>query len=199
MQLSSEPSPENIMGLLSPDSLALVGLLSVSSAPPVAAQKLRDLELGVPPHTSAPAPTSQPSALELTLLSLVGGVSGASTIGTVGFMIDGIYCKRHHGKEESFIFGPCTFYTGAASATGWFGGAIVGSTLKSVRIAERRGCQRRDAILRAAAGGALGVLPGATIVALRPSKYPASRSFFIAAAPIFSGLGAAAAVAGCHN
>jgi hypothetical protein len=187
------------MRLPSASPLALALLLVLASPPPMCAQQLRQLQSGARADTSRSVPANQPSGLRLTISSLVGGVSGASLIGTAGFMVDGAYCNRHHGKEESFIFGPCTFYTGAASAAGWFGGAVLGSTLKSVRIAQKRGCRRRDAILRATTGALVGALPGALVVAGRPDKYPSSRSFFIVAAPIFSGLGAAATVADCHN
>jgi hypothetical protein len=114
-------------------------------------------------------------------------------------LVDQAYCERHHGDEETFLFGPCFLYAGGGFVAGWFGGAIAGSTLGAARVAQKRGCPRNAAMLRAAAGAIMGSAPGLIVVAPRPGKYPPSRSVFIAGAPLLSGLGAAAAVIGCHG
>jgi hypothetical protein len=85
-----------------------------------------------------------------------------------------------------------------AFAAGWFGGAVVGSTIGAARFAEQRGCRRNTAKSLALIGAAIGSAPGAIIAAGRTGNYPPSRSVFIAAAPLLSGIAAAVAVLGCH-
>ena len=74
----------------------------------------------------------------------------------------------------------------------------MGATFGAAQVAEKRGCARKAAILRAAVGAAFGAVPGVAVVAQRTGKYPPSRSVFIAGAPVLSGIGAAVAVRGCH-
>jgi len=146
----------------------------------------------------SPQPDRLPTTFELAATSVGGATGGGLIGGFVGFAIDGLYCQRHHGREPSFIFGPCTFYVGAASATGWFAGAPVGATWGAARIAERRGCPHETAITRSALGAVIGLAPDLVLLAPRSAQYPPLRSVLIAGAPVLSGLGAALAVHGCH-
>jgi hypothetical protein len=180
-------------------AVSLVSVINLFAAPISGAQQLRQSRAGIGPDLSSELRHNPPSDLRLTLVTLGGGVSGAFLTATVGFMIDDRYCERHHGKEPGFIFGPCTFYTGAGTPAGWFSGAVWGSTLKAIHIAEERGCPRQKALIRAAGAALLGTLPGVALVAALPDEYHSSRGFFIGGAPIFAGLAAAAAVAGCHS
>jgi hypothetical protein len=179
--------------------LALALGITVWSTRTASGQQSRQLEVGVMPAAHVSLPDSSPSGISLNLKTLLKSVAGSLSGGTVGFAVDQMYCEQHHGREPSFLFGPCFLYVGAGSSVGWFGGGIVGSTLEAARIAQKRGCPRNAALLRAFVGAAIGAAPGVSIVASRPGKYPPSRSVFIAAAPILAGLGAAAAVIGCHG
>jgi hypothetical protein len=169
----------------------------VASPRPASCQQLRLIEAGVQTSNTQIADT-RPSGFSLSSKSVGWSVFGSLLGAAAGLTVDQAYCQRHHGDEQGFIFGPCSFYANEGFGAGWFGGAIVGSTFGAVRVAEKRGCARKTAILRAALGAAVGSAPGLSIVARRPGKYPPSRSVFIAAAPLLSGLGAAAAVIGCH-
>jgi hypothetical protein len=119
--------------------------------------------------------------------------------GGIGSVADGAYCKTHHGDEPTIIFGPCFLYAAAGTATGWFGGSIVGATVGATSIARKRGCSPVSAIVRAFSGAMLGALPGIVLVAPQTGKYPSTKTAFILAAPLLSGVGAAAAVANCHH
>ena len=138
------------------------------------------------------------SPFELGATSVGGGTGGALIGGIAGLLVDGAYCQRHHGKEPSIIFGPCFFYTGAATPIGWFGGAAVGGTWGAVHVAEKQGCARNAAIMRAVRGAVMGVAPGILMMTSGAGRYPPLRSMFIAGAPVLSGAGAAIAVRGCH-
>ena len=115
------------------------------------------------------------------------------------FAIDGAYCQRHHGRDPSFIVGPCFLYVGVGSGIGWFGGSVVGATWGAARIAERRGCARETAISRSILGATFGLASGLLILAPSSGKYPPARSMFTIGAPLLSGIGAAYAVRGCHG
>jgi hypothetical protein len=175
----------------------ILGLI-VASARPIGCQQLQLIEAGVQTSGHAQVTDSRPSGFSLGARAIGWSVSGSLLGGAVGLGVDQAYCKRHHGDEPGFLFGPCFLYANEGFASGWFGGAILGSTIGAVRVAEKRGCSRRTAILRAAIGAAIGSAPGLSIVASRSGKYPPSRSIFIAGAPLLSGIGAAAAVVGCH-
>ncbi|HEX9130363.1 MAG TPA: hypothetical protein VF850_14465 [Gemmatimonadaceae bacterium] len=178
--------------------ITLALAIIVASTRSLDCQQLRLIEAGVHTRDYTQVADTRPSAFSLSIKSIGGSVGGSLLGGTAGLAVDQAYCERHHGKEPSFLFGPCFLYANEGFAAGWFGGAIVGSTLGAVRVAEKRGCARGAAILRAAIGATIGAAPGLSIVAKRSGKYPPSRSIFIAGAPILSGLGAAAAVVGCH-
>lgn len=168
------------------------------AARPIGCQQLQMLAAGVQPARGIHL-FENPSGLSLTVKSVLGSSAGALGGAAVGLMVDQAYCQRHHADKSDDLFGPCFAYAGEATAIGWFGGTVLGATIGAVRVAEQRGCPRRTAILRAAAGAAIGAAPGIMIVAPRSGEYPPSRSAFIFAAPVLSGLGAAAAVAGCHG
>ena len=174
----------------------LAFLATVASASSLAAQELRLIEAGV--HAPKQTQYEGPSDLALTAKSVGWSAMGSLLGGSAGLAVDQAYCKRHHGDEPSFLFGPCFLYANEGFGVGWFSGTIVGATYGAVKEARKRGCPRGAAILRAVAGASVGAAPGLIIVAKRPGKYPPSRSVFIAGAPLLSGLGAAAAVIGCH-
>jgi hypothetical protein len=181
----------------SASAFALILGLIFSSAHSVDCQQARQLEIGIQP--AAPSVTdTHPSGRALTIKSVEWSAYGSLLGGVLGLTVDDAYCNRHHGHEQGFIFGPCTFYYNEGFGVGWFGGAIIGSTFGAARIAEKRGCPRREAIWRAMAAAAIGVAPGAIIAARRLGRYPPSRSLMIATAPLLGGIGAAAAVVGCH-
>src|SRR6266853_572299 len=167
----------------------------VASRQSLGCQQLPLIEAGVHTRDYTQADT-RPSAFSLGKKSVGESVFASLLGGAAGLAVDQAYCERHHGKEPSFLFGPCFMYVNEAFAAGWFGGAIVGSTFGAVRVAEKRGCARSAAILRATIGATIGAAPGLSIVARRSGKYPPSRSIFLAGTPFLSGLGAAAAVGG---
>lgn len=146
----------------------------------------------------APQFDRPPTTFELGATSVGGAAGGALVAGFAGFAIDDVYCERHHGREQSFLFGPCFLYVGYGSAIGWFGGSIVGATWGASRIAERRGCARDAAIVRSALGATLGLASGLLILAPSSGRNPPARSVFTLGAPVLSGLGAAVAVHGCR-
>jgi hypothetical protein len=170
----------------------------ILSARPVLCQQLQLIEAGVRAPKYAQVADSSPSGFVLSAKSVGWSVFGSLLGGLTGLDLDHAYCERHHRGEQGFLFGPCFFYANEGFAAGWFGGAVLGSTFGAVRVAEKRGCARSNAIGRAMIGAAVGSAPGVIIVAGRPGKYPPSRSMFIAAAPLLSGIGAAVAVLGCH-
>ena len=170
----------------------------ILSARPVLCQQLQLIEAGVRAPKYAQVADSSPSGFVLSAKSVGWSVFGSLLGGLTGLDLDHAYCERHHRGEQGFLFGRCFFYANEGFAAGWFGGAVVGSTIAAVRVAEKRGCARSTAIGRAMIGAAVGSAPGVIIVAGRPGKYPTSRSMFIAAAPLLSGIGAAVAVLGCH-
>jgi hypothetical protein len=178
--------------------LALAFGIIISSARPISCQQLRQLEMGVLP-ARASLPDSSPSGFATALKTLRWSVPSTLLGGMVGFGVDQVYCSQHHSHDPSFLFGPCTFYASGGSAVGWFGGAILGSTFAAAHVAQKRGCPQSAALLRAAAGAVIGAAPGSIIVASGSGNYPPSKSMFIAAAPFLAGLGAAAAVIGCHG
>jgi len=170
----------------------------VASTRSLGCQQLRLIEAGIHTPNYTQVADASPSAFSLGKESVGWSVFGTLLGGAAGLAVDQAYCERHHGKEPSVLFGPCSFYANEGFAAGWFGGAIAGSTVGAVRVAEKRGCARSAAILRAAVGASIGAAPGLNIVARRSGKYPPSRSIVIAGTPFLSGLGAAAAVVGCH-
>ena len=140
-----------------------------------------------------------PTDFELAANSVGMATGGALIAGGVGFAIDDIYCERHHGKEPSFLFGPCFLYAGAGSIIGWFGGTVVGATLGAARTAEQRGCPHGAAVTRSVLGAAIGVAPSILVLAPRGGRYARWRAMFTIGAPALTGLGAALAVRGCRR
>ena len=139
-----------------------------------------------------------PTTFELFATGVGGAAGGALVGGLAGLTIDGAYCQRHHGKDPSFLFGPCFLYVGDGTAIGWFGGTVVGATWGAARVAEKRGCARGTAIRRSALGSMIGLASGLAILAPSSGKYPQAHSMFTVGAPVLSGIGAAVAVRGCH-
>lgn len=184
--------------------LARVGLafalaLSTLSGRTVGCQQLRRLEVGIHTSDRGQLSTSRPSVFSLNAESVERSVLWSMLAGAAGLAVDQAYCERHHANEPAILFGPCFLYASEGFAAGWFGGTIVGSSLGAARISQKRGCPRLAAILRSAAGAAIGALPGLSIVAGRSGNYPPSRSVIIAITPLLGGIGAAAAVTGCHG
>ena len=178
-------------------ALALALGIIASSANILGCQQLSALEAGVQqPNVSVAG--SQPSALSVIRQGAAWGTLGSVLGGAAGLVADQAYCNSHHGNEQSSLFGPCFVPVGGGSAIGWFGGAAVGATLGAARLAQKRGCPRRAAILRAFGGAVLGSVPGLFVIAQRPRNYPPPLSLIIAGTPILAGIGAAAAVIGCH-
>jgi hypothetical protein len=171
--------------------------LTVASARPANGQQPRLIDVGIQTPRYTAVGDSRPSGLSLSAWAIGGAVADAAVGGALGLTLDYGYCKRHPPDEQG-LFGPCFLPASGGTAAGWFGGSILGSTLGAVRVAEKRGCPRGAAILRAAIGAALGSAPGAITAASRSGQYTPARSVFIFAAPLLSGVGAAAAVAGCH-
>ncbi len=186
------------MAWSSPARLTLVFAIITSSARVAGCQELRALEAGFQQQRLSSTADNQPSALSSSIKTVGWATYGSLLAGSAGLVVDDIYCKQHHGNEQGFIFGPCTFYAGGGFATGWFGGATVGAALGAARAAQKRGCPRRAALMRAFAGAALGTAPGLSIVAPRPGKYPPSRSVVILGTPLLAGVGAVLATIGCH-
>jgi hypothetical protein len=185
------------MAWSSPAALALALGIITSSANILGCQQLHALEAGVQQPTESVS-GSQPSAVSVIRQGAAWGTLGSVLGGVGGFVADQAYCNSHNSKERSSLVAPCFVPIGEGSAIGWFGGAAVGATLGAARLAQKRGCPRRAAILRALAGAALGSAPGLIVIAQRPRNYPPPRSLIIAGTPILAGIGAAAAVIGCH-
>jgi hypothetical protein len=172
-------------------------LVTLASPPTLVSQQQRLIEVGV--HAAQTQPREAPSNFALIAKSVGRSVLGSLAGGLAGLAVDQEYCQRHHGHDPSFLFGPCFLYANEGFGAGWFGGAIVGSTYGAVKAARKRGCPRDTAMLRAIAGATLGAAPGLIVVVKRTGNYPPSRSVFIASAPLLAGIGAAAAVTGCHG
>jgi hypothetical protein len=177
--------------------ITFVFLLTVGPASSLTGQQLRLIEVGV--HAPGQTHDDASSDLSLTAKSVGWSIWGSLLGGITGLVVDQTYCERHHGKEAGGFFGPCFLYANEGFGTGWFSGAIIGSTYGAVKEARKRGCPRGAATLRALAGATVGAAPGVIITAQRTGKYPASRAVFIAGAPLLSGLGAAAAVGRCRG
>lgn len=173
-------------------SAVLVGARSAGSQ--------QSAQTDAPRHTAnSPLPEKLPTTFHLAATSVLGATGGGLTGGLAGLIVDGAYCNRHHGSEPSFGLGPCFAYVGDGTAIGWFGGSVVGAVWGAARVAEKRGCARERAIRRSALGAAIGLAPGILIVAPRSVQSPPLRSVLLAGVPVFSGIGAAIAVRGCHG
>jgi hypothetical protein len=181
-----------------PTRLALAFWIINSSAQAMDGQQIHALEAGIRNRELAAA-DSEPSTLSTGAKSVGWATYGSVLGGFSGWVVDNAYCNKHHRDEGDYIFGPCFFYANGGFATGWFGGAMVGATLGAARMAEKRGCPRGAALMRAFAGAALGAAPGLIIVVPRPGKYPPSRSLVILGTPLLAGFGATAAIIGCHT
>jgi len=187
------------MGLLSRARLAVPFGILLSHGQYAGCQQQADFKAGFEKPVVLSLSDPQPSAVELSFSAVKGAMVGSLLGGGAGFVIDGEYCKRHRGDEQGFMFGPCAFYGGEASATGWFGGALIGATVGAAQVAQKGGCSRTSALWRSFAGAAIGVAPGLSIVAGRPGKYPPWRTAVILGTPLLSGIGAGLAVIGCSH
>lgn len=143
------------------------------------------------------------SKRELFLGSMAGGAVFASGGMLLSGTIDSFACNRHHRDDPPPVlwFGPCFLPSGGSMAIGWIGGSFVGSAATAATVAAWRGCPKRQAIARSIAGAAVGSATGwlAYSAGRRSDRYPAARTWQIALTPIFSGLGSAVAVVGCHR
>jgi hypothetical protein len=178
-----------------PARLLLAFWIISSSAQAMDGQQIRALEAGIKSRDTAGA-ANRPSTFSTGAKSVGWATYGSLLGGLTGLDVDDVYCKRHHPDDGDYFFGPCTFYASGGFATGWFGGAMVGATFGAARMAEKRGCPRGAALMRAFGGAALGMAPGLSIVVARPGKYP---PLAIWGTPLLAGVGAAAAVIGCHT
>ena len=178
-----------------PTRFAIAFWIINSSAQAMDGQQIHDLEAGIQRRDTAAA-ENKPSTFSTGAKSMGWATFGSLLGGLTGLDVDDVYCKRHHPDDGDDLLGPCTFYASGGFTTGWFGGAMVGATFGAARMAEKRGCPRGAALMRAFAGAALGTAPGLAIVVARPGKYP---PLAIWGTPLLAGVGAAAAVIGCHT
>lgn len=145
------------------------------------------------------AARGRPSTTRLFLGATAGAALGAGGLGAGGILVDQALCEsRHRGEENHTLFGPCFFPAGTATAVGWHGGGVFGATRIAVRLARRRGCPPRQATWRALGGAVVGALPGLVATISRSDgRWRPARSAVVFSAPLITGAGAAAAVAGC--
>jgi hypothetical protein len=197
------PRPTSLLAPFLALGLSFAGL-ALPAARPAGAQRARDLAAAwaradaaapAPPTARGPTP---PSTYEFWATPAGWAFGYAGAAGGAGFLVDQAVCQQRHGHDEGGLFHPCFLYVAGATAMGWFGGALAGAALGATRVARARGCPRRAAVWRTLAGAALGVAPGALLVASNPAAYPPRRSALILGAPVFAGLGAAGAVVTCR-
>ena len=190
-------------------ALAL-GLLTCSIARPSAAQLPSPAGIRTRPAADTlagrdGAATAMREPLSPSGLRLVGRSIGRAAFvgelgGLAGLFVDYDVCKRHKRRGSGgLVFDPCFLYAAEGTATGWVGGALVGATYGAATGARRRGCPAGAAWWRAAVGAGIGGLPGALMAARRYQYLPPRRSVVLLSAPLLAGVGAAAAVAGCHR
>ena len=200
VQLVSDPNERGGMSLISKLRFALL----VVSVPASQLWAQNAHPIGINRRDSA----QQRTAPVQTLKSVLGSpyaqatftaVGGAFAGGFAGWIVDQIYCKQRYGDKPSFIFSYCTLYIGNAAAIGWGGGSLVGATSKAAHLARKKGCPLSEAMGRAFAGAALGLTPAALIAAKSAPVLRAHETLFVAGAPVFSGLLAAAFVKSCHR
>lgn len=183
--------------------LGIIALFAQSAE----SQQLDTLSIGIQqPVAGTASSLNAPSTFSLARTSLKWGMSGGLTAAGVGMVVDYALCKRYHADEPSYLFPRCFLPAGGGTATGWFGGAIVGATIGAARAARKRGCPSREATIRALAGAALGVVPGLIAVTRGPGKYPPENEWVapaialtVSSAPLLAGVGAAAAVITCRT
>jgi hypothetical protein len=178
--------------------LALCAIALACTSVYVGAQQLRGLTVGLKHRTSSDLPAPPPSSVRVTASAMGWAAILALGGASVGGIVDQSICERRHGHEQGTLFGPCFAYAAAPTATGWFGGSLVGATVGAARMARKRGCPRQAAGWRAFGGALLGVAPGMAAVLSGGDKFPARRSALIFTAPVLAGAGAAAAVMSCH-
>ncbi|HWL40441.1 MAG TPA: hypothetical protein VNO75_09400 [Gemmatimonadaceae bacterium] len=166
------------------------------------------LSIGIQqPVAVAASSSNAPSTFSLAKTSLKWGWGVGVGAAGVGMVVDYALCKRYHADEPSYLFPRCFMPAGGGTATGYFGGAIVGATIGAARAGRKRGCPSREATFRALAGAALGVTPGLMMLAWGgPDKYPPENEWVapaialtITTAPLLAGVGAAAAVVTCRT
>ncbi len=135
-------------------------------------------------------------------MGVLGGVGGALAGGGVGLVFDAMACFRSlddMGMAGAFVAMLCPAAAGQRTAAGWVAGAALGGAGLSAWTARGRGCPRTQAYVRAAAGAALGALPGMLAVAGSGGRYPPPRSALVLGTPLLSALGAGAAVVTCQR
>jgi hypothetical protein len=155
-----------------------------------------------PAVARAPATATSASPLRLAALTLGGAVGLANTGALLGMVVDRAACERRHRNDpvDAFYFlDPCALYYDRGTSVGWLGGAVVGSTIVSAVVAQRRGCPARVAGWRAVGGALLGATPGTVAVLGAHHRFPPGRSAFIVTGPLLTGAGATLAVVGCHR
>lgn len=184
----------------SAEKLVIFGIaLLAASSTSAGAQQLDASAVALTRRPEAVGAFYQPPGERVFLAATAMGAGFAVSGASLGFLIDAVICEKRHGDEQYTLFGPCFFYAGTPTAVGWFGGAAIGATAGAAIMANRRGCPARTATWRALAGALIGVAPGVAATIHGGDKFPASRSALIFTAPLVSGLGAAAAVVGCHR
>ena len=187
-----------------------LGLLTCSIARPSAAQlplpagirtrPAADTLVGRDGAAAANRDPLSPSGPRLAGRSIGRAVFVGEPGGLAGLFVDYGVCKQHKRRGSGgLVFDPCFLYAAEGTVTGWIGGALVGATYGAATGARRRGCPAGAAWWRAAVGAGIGGLPGALIAARRYQHVPPRRSVVLLSAPLLAGVGAAAAVAGCHR
>jgi hypothetical protein len=99
-------------------TLAMTALLV--SARAAGSQQLQHIEAGIQHQQPTEIDRSPPSGLALAAKSVGWSALGSLVGGAAGLAVDQAYCERHHGKEPSSLFGPCTFYANEGFGAGWF-------------------------------------------------------------------------------
>ena len=180
--------------------LSVLMVCSTLVAQPLSGQ-LRELRSGVirqPTAHASSSDTAAPPPVDLMILKSAGwSLLFATTGAMAGMVIDDQYCESEHGDEETALFGPCFFYTAAATPVGWFGGATLGAARSALRAARQRGCSSPIAAARAVGGALAGVAPGAIMIAARSDR--PSRGLFVGGAPVLAAVGATLALAECRT
>src|SRR5687768_17278491 len=168
-------------------------------------QQLDTLSVGVQPPVSA-ASVNASSTRSLVRTSVKWGMGGGMAAASVGMAVDYALCRRYHADEPSYLLPRCFLPASGGTASGWFGGSIVGATIGTARAARKRGCPSREATLRALGGAALGVIPGLLMIAWGPGPYPPEQEWrdsaialSVLGGPLLAGVGAAAAVVDCKK
>jgi hypothetical protein len=167
-------------------------LFVLLGASPVSAQYI-SRTVDPPPMKPLGASTS-----ELFVGATAGGVAAGFgtlvTAATLGLA----FCEAGSAADGQGLFGRCFPPPEAPLVVGWHMGSYFGNAGAAAALATRRGCSKPQAMWRSALGAAVGSLPG-ILASLNGDRYPARRTWTIAATPVFGGIGAALTVIGCHT